>query len=66
MFFFISQIDCFFSKSATIALGGKKNTCFFFGTAQPKSNAHAHLKQRKKNIVALGLLPVGPTELDIK
>ena len=29
--------------------GQMKNTCFF-GNAQPKSNARAHLKQRKKHI----------------
>ena len=29
--------------------GQKKNTCFFFGNAWPKSNARAHLKQRKKH-----------------
>ena len=34
------------------ALGRKKNTCFF-GNVQPKTNARAHLKQWKKNIVAL-------------
>ena len=28
--------------------GQKKNTCFF-GNARPKSNARAHLKQRKKH-----------------
>ena len=43
---------------------GRKNTCFF-GNAQPKSNARAHLKQRK-NIVTLCLLNnvvahIGPT-----
>ena len=30
------------------ALGRKKPTCFF-GNARPKSNARAHLKQRKKH-----------------
>ena len=28
---------------------GRKKTHVFFGNAQPKSNARAHLKQRKKN-----------------
>ena len=36
---------------------GRKNTCFFLGNARPKSNAHAHLKQRK-NIVASGQFEV--------
>ena len=31
----------------------EKNTMFFFGNARPGSNARAHLKQEKKNIVAL-------------
>ena len=31
---------------------GKKKHMFFFGNARPKSNARAHLKQRK-NIVAI-------------
>ena len=39
-----------FFKSATIqcARWSEKNT-FFFGNALPKSNARAHLKQRKKH-----------------
>ena len=36
-----------FLGSPMRALGRKKNICFF-GKARPKSNAHAHLKQRKK------------------
>ena len=27
----------------------EKNTMFFLGNARPKSNARAHLKQRKKH-----------------
>ena len=34
--------ECFFSQEIIV----------FFGNALPKSNARAHLKQRKKNIVA--------------
>ena len=41
------KFNVFFRKSATIqcACCAEKNTCFF-GNAQPKSNAHAHLKQK--------------------
>ena len=44
------EIDRFFRKSATIdnARWAEKNTCFF-GSARHKSNARAHLKQRKKH-----------------
>ena len=38
---------------------GRKNTCFF-GNARSKSNARAHLKQRK-NIVALSVASRGET-----
>ena len=36
------------------ARAGQKKTHVFFGNARPKSNARAHLKQ-KKNIVALDI-----------
>ena len=50
MFFLSPEINCFFRKWAAIqcARWAEKNTCFF-GNALPKSNAHAHLKQRKKH-----------------
>ena len=45
-FFFISQIDCFFrNRQQSNARAGQKKTHVFFGNAQPKSNARAHLKQ---------------------
>ena len=53
--FFIHQNKMFFfRKSATIqcARWAEKNHAFF-GNVRPKSNLRAHLKQRKKNIVAL-------------
>ena len=41
----------FFSKIGNYSMCalGKKNPCFFFGNARPKSNARAHLKQKKKH-----------------
>ena len=50
MFFLSPEIDHFFPEignNLMRALGRKKHM-FFFGNARPKSNAHAHLKQRKK------------------
>ena len=50
MFFLSPEIDCFFPKignNPMRALGRKKHV--FFGNARPKSNARAHLKQRKKH-----------------
>ena len=54
MFFYLPKLNDFFRKWATIqsARWAEKNTCFF-GNARSKSNARAHLRQRKKNIVAL-------------
>ena len=52
--FLSPEIDCFFPKignNLMRALGRKKHMVFF-GNARSKSNARAHLKQ-KKNIVAL-------------
>ena len=49
MFFLSPEID----KKSNARAGQKKNTMFFFGNARRKSNARAHLKQRKKTIVAL-------------
>ena len=46
--FFISQITCFGNQQQSNARAGQKKTCFCFGNAQPKSNARAHLKHRKK------------------
>ena len=41
----------FFSgnRQQSNARAGQKKNMFFFGNAQPKSNARAHLKQRKKH-----------------
>ena len=50
MFFLSPEIYSFFSESGNNlmrALGRKKHI-FFFDNARPKSNARAHLKQRKK------------------
>ena len=54
MFLLSTKIKWFFSKIGNISMRAwaEKNTMFFFGNARPKSNARAHLKQRK-NIVAL-------------
>ena len=49
MFFYLPKLNVFFlkiGKNSMRALARKK-TCFF-GNARPKSNARAHLKQRKK------------------
>ena len=45
------EVSCFFRKSATIynSHAGQKKTHVFFGNARPKSDARAHLKQRKKH-----------------
>ena len=47
MFFYLPKLNVFFRKSATIqcARWAEKT---HFGNALPKSNARAHLKQRKK------------------
>ena len=45
MFFLSPEIDC--------ARSAEKKHMVFFGNARPKSNARPHLKQSKKNIVAL-------------
>ena len=50
MFFYLPKLTGFFSeigKNLMRALGRKKHV--FFGNARPKSNARAHLKQRKKH-----------------
>ena len=51
IFFLSTKIKCFFSKIGNNSMRalGRKKTCFFFGNARPKSNARAHLKQRKKH-----------------
>ena len=44
----------FFEKRQQFnARAGQKKRHVFFGNARPKSNACAHLKQRKKTIVVL-------------
>ena len=50
MFFYLPILTGFFRKAAIIynARDGQKTKHMFFGNARPKSNARAHLKQRKK------------------
>ena len=48
MFFLSTKIKFVFFENrqqVNARAGQKKNTCFFFGNARPKSNARAHLKQ---------------------
>ena len=49
MFFLSPEINRFFRDWPQYnARAGQKKTHFFLGDAQPKSNARAHLNQRKK------------------
>ena len=50
-FFLSPEIDYLFSKIGNNLMRalGRKKTHVFFGNARPKSNARAHLKQRKKH-----------------
>ena len=50
LFFFYPEIDCFFSEigNTLMRVLARKKTHVFFGSARPKCNARAHLKQRKK------------------
>ena len=50
MFFFLSQVDWFFYEIGNKLMRelGRKKHMFFFGNAQLKSNARAHLKEIKK------------------
>ena len=54
MFFYLPKLAVFSEtgNNPMRALGRKKHM-FVFGNALPTSNARAHLKQRKKTIVAL-------------
>ena len=51
MFLLSTKIKWFFSKIGNnqMRAWAEKNSMFFFGNARPKSNARAHLKQRKKH-----------------
>ena len=51
MFFLFTKIKWFFSKIGNNSMRalGRKKTHVFFGNAWSKSNARAHLKQRKKH-----------------
>ena len=52
--FLSNEIDwCFSEIGNNLMRAEQKKHMFFFGNALPKSNVRAHLKQRKKNIVAL-------------
>ena len=46
--FFISRIF-FGNRQQSNARAGQKKTMFFFDNARPKSNARAHLEQRKNH-----------------
>ena len=47
--FFISRNELFSgNRQQSNAHAGQKKTHVFFGSARPKYNARAHLKQRKK------------------
>ena len=49
MFFYLPKLTIFLEIGNSLMRAlGRKNTCFF-GNARPKSNARAHLKQRKKH-----------------
>ena len=49
--FYLPKLTGFFgNRQQSNARAGHKKHMFFFGNALPKSNARAHLKQRKKNI----------------
>ena len=47
MFFLSPEINWVFSKISNNARAGQKKNHTFFGNERPKSNARAHLKQRK-------------------
>ena len=48
-FLYIPKLTVFFgNQQQSNARAGQKKTPGFFGNARPKSNARAHLKQRKK------------------
>ena len=50
MFFLSPEIDILFrNRQQSNARAGQRKTHVFFGDARPKSNARAHLKQRKKH-----------------
>ena len=51
MFFLIPKITCFFfgNRQQSNARAGQKKHMFFWGNVLSKSNARAHLKQRKKH-----------------
>ena len=51
MFFYLSKLPVFFLeiRKNPMRVLGRKKTHVFFGNALPKSNARAHLKQRKKH-----------------
>ena len=60
MFFSSTKIKWFFLNPQQFnARAGQKKTHVFFGNARPKSNARAHLKQRKKHS-GLRLLEMRP------
>ena len=54
--FLSTKIDVFFSKIGNNSMRalGRKKAHGFFGKARPKSNARAHLKQRKKHSGLIG------------
>ena len=49
MFFYLPKLTVFSeNRQQSNARAWQKKTRFYFGNARPKSNARAHLKQRKK------------------
>ena len=50
MFFLSTKIKCFFfeNRQKIQCARWAEKTHVFFGNARPKSNARAHIKQRKK------------------
>ena len=52
--FLYPEINCFFgNRQQSNARARQKKNMFFFGNARPKSNARAHVKQRKKGLYIL-------------
>ena len=51
MFFYLPKLTVFFPEIGNNIMRalGRKKTIFVSGNARPKSNARAHLKQRKKH-----------------
>ena len=58
-FFYPPKLVVFFgNRQQSNARAGQKKTHVFFSNARPKSNARAHVKQRKKHSGLMGLRPL--------